>query len=131
MVFIICPIYRPDNQIKVQTTVSSAPQVSAVFSIAQNKPNITTNPMQPAINRFTIPQQRPIMPNTNMNMQNMAGPQQTPMVMRAVRITKSKDFLFIHSLKKRTILNGIRFFNCSQLFYFENSNNSKRCACKF
>lgn len=63
---------------KIQASVASAPQVSAVFSTAQAKPNIT-NPMQPAINRFTMPQQqRPIMPNTNMNM-NM-GQQPTPMV---------------------------------------------------
>lgn len=71
-----------ENPMKSQAPVSSAPQVSAVFSIAQNKPNISTNPMQPGLNRFTMPQQRPIMPpNANMNMPpNMGGPQPTPMV---------------------------------------------------
>lgn len=64
---------------KIQASVPSAPQVSTVFTTAQAKPNIT-NPMQPAINRFTMPQQqRPLMPNANMNMGNM-GQQPTPMV---------------------------------------------------
>lgn len=66
---------------KNQVPVSSAPQVSTGFSLAQNKSMITTNPLQPAMNRFPMPQQqRPIMPNNQINMQNMPGQPPTAMV---------------------------------------------------